>query len=101
MPDRWQDIHSQRLTYDPPTHRLSVPFVVHPTCEDHCRRHGQEHETDSVIQCQSCQRILYRIVLHEWVHEPGHYFHEVVPMNGAPPITRATPQCCGSQTVRR
>ena len=97
--ERWSDIHTKRQVWSPAS-PAPRPFVAKPTCAEHCCREGDQHETDSTIQCRICGTTMYRVILHEWSHEPGHYWHEVVPMNGAQAYDKTT-TCCGMPLVRR
>lgn len=71
-----------------------------PVCPADCNGH---HEVDSLVGCPDCLTPAYRIVLHGRPGQEGHYWSEMVPMNGSPPYNGVTPVCtnCGNTMIRR
>ena len=98
--ERWQDIfakpHALVLPGAPPR-VLPIP-PEGPTCEQHC---SGRHEHDAWLTCRRCGGRAYRVILHEYKHQPGHYFNGLEPCDGAPPfVPERTPRCCGEPLIR-
>lgn len=98
--EKWQDIMARRWAYAPTeSGGLVGPPVRTPTCKDHC---SSRHEVDSHIVCDTCGKTKYRVVLHEYAWREGHYFTEMVPLNGAARYDpKVPPVCCGVAMKRR
>jgi hypothetical protein len=97
------ETHAQILA-NPPALRLppepprDIPFVGMPSCPTNC---SGKHQTDGVIVCRVCHGEQYRVVLHEWPHNPGHSWIGLEPMNGASPkMPGQALQCCGTAMRR-
>lgn len=98
--EHWQDIYATRqrliLPGVPPRSRSLPPEG--PTCPEYC---SGRHEHDAWLICRRCGGSAYRVILHEYAHQPGHYFHGVASVNGAPPfIPQRSPVCCGETMIR-
>lgn len=99
--EKWEQIFASRIGLSlpgtPPRRRELPP--TGPTCPEYC---SGRHEHDGFLVCPTCGGQSYRVVMHEFAHEPGHYFVGLAAMNGAPPfIPRGTPTCCGRIMERR
>ena len=100
MPDKptWEQIYATRPVYAPVTPRLDVPRVPKPRCPEHC---SGKHDMEGTVYCPHCKVPAYQVRAHEWNHQEGHYFYELVPMNGSPPSNGKTPVCnCGRTMIR-
>ena len=88
---RWADIFAQkqRLVLPGTAPRVLPLPSEGPTCLVHC---SGRHEHDSWIACRKCGGKAARVILHEFKHQPGHYFNEV---DGAAPRT-----CCNEPMIR-
>ena len=98
--ERWQHIFAAKLPLvlpDVPRRHRELP-AEGPSCPAHC---SGRHEHDAWLTCRKCGGRAYRVILHEFSHEPGHYFTGLEPVNGAPPFIPArTPVCCGEMMAR-
>lgn len=95
--------HAEIMQTAPPLNptggRLDVPLVVTPACPRDC---SGRHEDDGWIVCGVCKTAKYRVTLHEYRHQNGHFFPLLEPMNGAPAYTgKAALVCCGASMSRR
>jgi len=97
--ERWDQIFAQkqRLVL-PGTAPRTLPLPPEgPTCAQHC---SGRHEHDAWLTCRKCGGRAYRVILHEFRHQPGHYFNGFEPCDGSPPFTGHTPSCCGEAMTR-
>ena len=69
-----------------------------PTCPEHC---SGRHEHDGWLTCRKCGAKSYRIVLHEFAHQPGHYFTSLEPVEpGIVNPLSLSLRCCGESMIR-
>lgn len=100
MPDeRWAEIYANLPVFSPPQAPQLVRMIPpgRATCAEHCRG---KHEIEAVFTCRRCGGRKYALIAHEYAHREGHYFYTFEPMNGAPPHTGGTPECCRAPMVR-
>lgn len=95
---KWQEIYATRPQYSPVSTRHDVPRVSKPVCPEHC---SGRHEPEGIVQCPSCQVPAYKVMAHEWLYNEGHWFYELIPMNGSKPSTGETPVCTCGKTMTR
>lgn len=99
--ETWREIYRRErplvLPAAPPPRPL--PPTRTPKCDTHC---SGKHGEDGVMRCTKCGGIKYVVQTHEYANSEGHYFYEMVPVNGAPPHLdhAATPRCCGREMRR-
>lgn len=92
--ERWADIFAKKHSLvlpGAPSRRREIP-PEGPTCATHC---SGRHDHDGWLCCRRCGGRAARVVMHEFAHQPGHYFTAVEPLDGA-----AVTACCG-EPLRR
>lgn len=93
MPNRpsWEEVYGRALPDSlPPVPRNSTPYIARPECPRDCSgRHG----VDAEIACVTCRVPAYQDWWHEYQVNPGINFHQLQPVNGAPPLMSADMRC--------
>lgn len=107
MPDnpKWSDIFSAERRLHlvlPAAPRPNLPATpIRPGEVSHASHCSGRHQLDGVLACRKCRSVAYKVLNHEYAHSEGHWFCELIPVNGSPPARPGeTPKCCGQPMVR-